>query len=108
MLIEDVYTTLVNEKLCDSAYDFSQRYLGKSKSYYSVLKSRNISPSFDVILTLESSLQNTASLYSDRQPIFTRRIKSLNCLAEDVKKHRETIIEEKLNNMLNNSGRHVK
>ena len=43
--------------LVASAYQFSEKYLGRSRNYYSVLKARNMEPSIGAILTLEYELQ---------------------------------------------------
>ncbi|WP_167367348.1 DUF6626 family protein [Solemya elarraichensis gill symbiont] len=50
MLIDNVYEKLRENDLCSSAYEFSTNYLGKSRSYYSVLKARQLEPSISAIV----------------------------------------------------------
>ena len=88
-MIESIYKTLHDQNICDSAYDFSVRFLGKSRSYYSVLKTRNVQPSMEVIATLEIALKNTSSLFSDRHPVLTKTRITLQDLAVDVGQYRE-------------------
>ena len=88
-MIESIYKTLHDQNICDSAYDFSVRFLGKSRSYYSVLKTRKEEPSMEAIATLEIALKNTSNLFSDRHPIFTKTRISLQSLSNDVKQYRE-------------------
>lgn len=97
MLIEDVFQQLQKEKLCDSAYDFSTRYLGKSRSYYSVIKARNERPSIEAIATLEIALQNTANLYSkNSHPVIVKVHHSLCKLSNDVGNYRVQCTQAKL------------
>lgn len=63
IILEHVYQSLREHHLCSSAYDFSERFLGKSKSYYSVLKATHGEPSLAVMMNLEYSLRTTAKLY---------------------------------------------
>lgn len=92
MLIEDVYQTLQKENLCDSAYDFSVRYLGKSKSYYSVIKARNEMPSITAISTLEAALKNTEFLFSNNShPVIIKSRQSLQNIRAEVEKYRESL-----------------
>ena len=88
-MIESIYNKLHDQNICDSAYDFSVRFLGKSRSYYSVLKTRNVQPSMEVIATLEIALKNTSSLFSDRHPVLTKTRITLQDLAVDVGQYRE-------------------
>ena len=84
MLIEQVFEKLQNEKLCNSAYDFSVRYLGKSKSYYSVIKARKKMPGIATIATLEMALKNTAFLFSNSShPVINKTHQSLYELYPD-------------------------
>jgi hypothetical protein len=89
MLIENIYQRLLDQNICDSGYEFSVRFLGKSRSYYSVLKARKEEPSIEAIATLEVALKNTSSLFSDRHPIFTKTRISLQQLSNEVKDYRE-------------------
>ena len=88
-MIESIYNKLHDQNICDSAYDFSVRYLGKSRSYYSVIKSRKEQPSMEAISTLEIALKNTSSLFSDRHPVLTKTRITLQDLAVDVGQYRE-------------------
>ena len=94
MLIESIYQKLHNQNICDSGYDFSVRFLGKSKSYYSVLKSRKEKPSIEAISTLEIALKNTSTIFSDKHPILTKTRISLQSLSDDVKQYREKLSHE--------------
>ena len=53
MYLENLYEELREADLVASAYEFSEKYLGRSRNYYSVLKARNMEPSIGAILTLE-------------------------------------------------------
>ncbi len=91
MLIEQVFKKLQEENLCENAYDFSIRYLGKSKSYYSVIKARNEVPSISVISTLEAALKNSVFLFSDNShPIINKTHQSLQDLYGKVSNYRES------------------
>jgi hypothetical protein len=64
MGLYDIYETLNKIDLCDSAYSFSTDYLGKSKSYYSVLKAKEKEAGIDSILWLETVLREKIRDYS--------------------------------------------
>ena len=64
MGLYDIYETLSKIRLCDSAYDFSTEYLGKSKSYFSVIKAQEKEASIDAILRLERVLRQRIIDYS--------------------------------------------
>lgn len=53
MDIQTIYHSLRQARCCSSAYDFSENYLGKTRSYYSVLKAREKEPSLEAVLNLE-------------------------------------------------------
>ena len=90
MVLEDVYKQLHNERLCDSAYDFSENYLGKAKSYYSVLKARNAEPSTDALVMLELSLKNKALVFeSDKYEFFKKLRSGLLSLSNEVRNYRD-------------------
>ena len=89
MLIESIYQILHDQSICDSGYEFSVRYLGKSRSYYSVLKARKEEPSIEALSTLEISLKNTSAIFSDRHPVLTRTRITLQQLSDEVKTYRE-------------------
>ena len=93
-MIESIYNKLHDQNICDSAYDFSVRFLGKSRSYYSVLKTRNVQPSIEAISTLEVALKNTSNLFSDRHPVLTKTRITLQDLAVDVGQYREQLSNE--------------
>jgi len=57
-MIEEIYKDLKKQKKCNSGYQFSREFLGKSNSYYSVLKARKEEPTLDVITVLEYVLDN--------------------------------------------------
>lgn len=63
--IEHVYNELKAMNLCQSAYDFSVNYLGKSQSYYSVLKARNERPSLEALVTLDYMLRKQIEWFGD-------------------------------------------
>ena len=91
MLIEQVYKKLQEENLCDNAYDFSVRYLGKSKSYYSMIKVRNEMPSITAISTLEAALKNAEFLYSNSShPVIVKSRQSLQNIRAEVVDYRES------------------
>ena len=90
MLIESIYQKLHDQNICGSGYDFSVRFLGKSPSYYSVIKTRNQNPTTDVLFTLEFSLERKAKEYSsNRYPFFIRTRNRLLQLKKEVRKYRE-------------------
>lgn len=90
MIIDQVYKQLRDDNVCRSAYQFSKQFLQKSPSYYSVIKSRNIAPSFDALLALEATLLETAQAYtSNRYPFFIRTRKHLLAMHSAVSKHRQ-------------------
>ena len=89
MVLEDVYKKLHKERLCDSAYDFSKNYLGKARSYYSVLKARNAEPSTEALVMLELSLKDRASMFeSDRYEFYSRLRNGLLSLSKEVRDYR--------------------
>jgi len=95
-MIDLVYEQLRNDSVCESACQFSREFLGKSASYYSVLKSRNQQPTTDVLFTLEYALKNKAEAYSsNRYPFFIRTRNHLLQLQTDVREYRENRIMEK-------------
>ena len=96
MLLEDVYAKLKKQHLCSSAYEFSEFFLGKSKSYYSVLKARNEEPSIDAIATLEFALKAKAELFSDNHPVFIRVKNELETLSEQATRFREKRAKHRL------------
>ena len=89
MLLDTIYQKLHEQSVCESGYEFSVRYLGKSRSYYSVLKARKEEPSIEALSTLEISLKNTSAIFSDRHPVLTRTRITLQQLSDEVKSYRE-------------------
>ena len=62
MYLENDYAELREAELVTSAYEFSEKYLGRSRNYYSVLKARNMEPSIGAILALEYALQKQVDI----------------------------------------------
>jgi hypothetical protein len=62
MTITDIYEELRRKKICGNERDFSRRFLGKSDSYYSVVKARKQDISLEALCYLEYVLkQHTSS-----------------------------------------------
>lgn len=61
MDIQTIYHSLRQARCCRSGYEFSEKFLGKTKSYYSVLKARDMEPSLEALLNLEYRIGNLAS-----------------------------------------------
>lgn len=103
MLIDTVYQKLHEQRLCKNAYDFSTRFLGKSKSYYSVLKTRNDQPTMEAIATLEIALKNISSIYDNNDvPFFSKTRDTLLSLSNDVGRYRI----QRSNEILSNSAKY--
>ena len=86
MKLQNIFEELNKVYLCDNAYEFSTQYLGKSKSYYSVLKTNKLNPSISTLAVLEMALKNKASEFvDDRFDIFAVRRKQLLKLSDTVK-----------------------
>lgn len=100
MLLEEVYAQLKRQHLCSSAYEFSVTYLGKSPSYYSVLKTRGAEPSTEVIVNLETALRKTAGMFSDRHPILTKTRQDVLSLHHRITERRTRDAEERLTRRL--------
>ena len=95
-MIDLVYEQLRNDSVCASACQFSREFLGRSSSYYSVLKARKQHPTTDVLFTLEYALKNKAEAYSsNRYPFFIRTRNHLLQLQADVREYRENRIMNK-------------
>jgi hypothetical protein len=85
MQLQKIFEELNGIRLCKSAYDFSTNYLGKSQSYYSVLKANKVKPSIDTLAILEIALKEKASDYeNDKYEIFSLRRKQLLSLSNSV------------------------
>jgi hypothetical protein len=99
MRLQNIFEELEKGYLCNNAYEFSAKFLGKSKGYYSVLKSRNLSPSISTLAVLEMALLNKANEFSnDEFPIFTVRRNKLLSLVNSVKEMRLERCDQQLNN----------
>ena len=97
MNIQTIYEQLKNDHLCDSAYDFSENYLGKAKSYYSVLKARNAEPSTDALVMLELSLKEKALVFeSDTYEFYSRLRTGLLLMSNEVRDYRDQRCIERL------------
>jgi hypothetical protein len=85
LVIEKVFEQLRNDNVCRTAHEFSEDFLGRSPSYYSMLKARRREPSTEALLTLELSLRSAARIFeSNRYPYFVRTHKHLLELVECV------------------------
>ena len=62
MYLEELYQEMREAQLVASAYEFSEKYLGRSRNYYSVLKARNMEPSIGAILAFEYALQKQVDI----------------------------------------------
>ena len=90
MIIDYVYEQLRSDSVCNSAYEYSREFLGRSASYYSVLKAQKKEPSFDVLLILEVALKKRAELYkSCNYPFFIRTRNHLLEMSKTVREYRE-------------------
>ena len=97
MIIEKVFKQLQLNRICNSGYDFSTKYLGKSKSYFSVLKTRNNEPTIDTLMMLELTLKKKASFYvNNKYPIFAIRRNQLLTLSNEVSDVRKKRLNDKL------------
>lgn len=87
-MIDAVYEQLRNDSVCESAYQFSREFLGRSSSYYSVLKARKKQATTDVLFTLEYALESKAKDYSsNKYPFFIRN--HLLQMQKEVRAYRE-------------------
>lgn len=99
MELQNIFEELHNVHVCKSGYEFSTHYLGKSKSYYSVLKALEAEPSIDALSILETALKEKASEYTnDKYEIFRIRREQLLSLSDKVGAMREHRCIETLNN----------
>ena len=90
MIIDYVYKQLRDDNVCKSAYEYSKEYLGRSRSYYSVLKAEKREASCEVLLVLELALIKKAELYaSNNYPYFIRTRNHLLEMHKNVKEYRE-------------------
>lgn len=90
MELQDIFEELNEVRLCKSAYDFSTNYLGKSKSYYSVLKANKSEPSICTLAVLETALEEQANDYdNDKYEVFAARRNQLLSLSDRVRALRQ-------------------
>jgi len=102
-MIDAVFEQLKNDSVCESAYQFSREFLGRSPSYYSVLKSRKKQATIDVLFTLEFALENKAKAYNNNNyPFFIRTRNHLLQMKEAVREYRENKI---MTDFINFKGR---
>jgi hypothetical protein len=97
MKIQNIFEELNKGYLCDNAYEFSTAYLGKCKSYYSVLKANKLNPSISTLAVLEMALIRKADEYlDDEYNICKRRRKHLLKLSNSVKLMRQQQCDARL------------
>lgn len=60
MFLEEIYETFRQNSMTKSQYDFSSRWLGKSRSYLSWLKAGQHNPSTDALCHLLFQLEHCA------------------------------------------------
>jgi len=65
MKLSKILEELEKGYICDNAYEFSTEYLGRCKSYYSVLKSTKANPTIATLSILESALIKKADEYNN-------------------------------------------
>lgn len=66
-MLQDIYNQLNQINLVKTQYEFSEKWLGRSKSYFSVLKRNGNEPSAAVLFTLRSRIiAQTRRLEFDR------------------------------------------
>lgn len=64
MILKEIYTTLHDQNFVRSQYEFSSKWLGKSRSYLSSAKARQRNPSVEVLLALSTKLNSFSTSYS--------------------------------------------
>ncbi|WNC72495.1 DUF6626 family protein [Thalassotalea psychrophila] len=85
MELNDVYKELRRNRLCRNGRDFSVRYLGKDRSYYSVIKATKTEPSVIVLMNLYFNLNKQAdAVYDPNSPVINRIQRELNVLSASV------------------------
>ena len=93
MIIEDIYEQLRNDNVVKSAYEFSERFLNKCPTYYSVIKSRSMEPKLDTLLYLETQLYESALFYKKyNTPYFIRTYNHIVKLNERISTYNKGII----------------
>lgn len=97
MYLEKHYRELREADLCASAYEFSERFLGKSRNYYSVLKARKLEPSIDALVSLEYALQKQVEdLHGANSKNSRTALGCLLMLERDVVRYRDLRCDQKI------------
>jgi hypothetical protein len=100
MQLEPIYNELRGLNLCHSAYDFSERYLGRDKSYLSVLMVTQRPVTVETLSILKMALSDKASVLSHSDhPVIQRIHERLVALTGQV----EHEIDKKFRNYLKNN-----
>jgi len=87
MKLENIFQQLVKQGLCSSGLQFSEQYLGKYKSYYSVIKATKTQSSTKVLINLDFSLQRKiAQLKEESDPDLCSQINVLFDIQKQVHK----------------------
>ena len=76
MKIQECYKELRKVHLTKSGYHFSRHFLGKNRSYYSVLVARDSEPSIEAMTTLYYSLTHQSSLLESSDSAFIIRARN--------------------------------
>jgi len=88
MKIQEIYEELKQEQLCKTGYDFSRDYFNKDRSYYSVLKAKDMEPSIEALVMLNFALQRRERIFgvSEFEQVREKASK-LNALQAEVSEH---------------------
>ena len=65
MKIKEIFEELKAINICRNGYEFSEKYMGKNRSYYSVLISTNTEPSLSTFVTIREAIKIQASYIND-------------------------------------------
>ena len=91
-MIEDIFDQLQKNQLCRSGYDFSRRFLGKSQSYFSVLRATAKEPGIGTWIKLEDILKEKAEIYCyGEYPSLIEKKQALDELSKQVALYRKQI-----------------
>ena len=86
MELQTIYDELKELNLCKSAYDFSVDYLGRDRSYYSVLKATDKEPSIEALVILDYALTEDASrLCNSDHPVIQRAHTTISGLSTEIR-----------------------
>ena len=72
MELQNLYQQLHSNNLCDSGLQFSQEYLGKYKSYYSVIKATNAQANTNTLVHLDFALQRKLDCLQEESKSLTQ------------------------------------